>query len=269
MLKQRVLTALVLAPVVLGALFYLSLDQFLISLNVVLLIAAWEWASLAGLKSLFSKLAYVFSHGVALGGLHLYVGYQPSLELFILPLLLWCLALWWVVRYPVAGSWQKCSVRIFIGYLVLLPCWLAFVLLKTHPSADQMLLVLLLLVWGADVGAYFAGRKFGSTKLASVSPGKTREGVYGGLCTCVLIAVVGSYLLGLSVVSSFYLLALAVLTGLISVLGDLFESMLKRHCGLKDSGSILPGHGGVMDRIDSLTAAAPLFALGIQFLPLS
>lgn len=269
MLKQRVLTALVLAPVVLWALFFLSIDHFLIALNVVLLIGAWEWSALAGLKRLGVRLAYVGSHVAAIAGLHVFVGYQPSLELFVLPLLLWCFALWWVARYPSAGSWQQRNVRMLVGYLVLLPCWLAFVVVKTHPAANQMLLVLLLLVWGADVGAYFAGKRFGVTKLAAVSPGKTREGVYGGLFTCLLIALAGALWLGLSGVSMFYLVVLALFTGLISVLGDLFESMLKRHCGLKDSGNLLPGHGGVMDRIDSLTAAAPLFALGIQLMPLN
>ncbi|MBY4675648.1 phosphatidate cytidylyltransferase [Marinobacterium arenosum] len=269
MLKKRLLTALVLAPLVLWSLFYLSLEQLLVLVDLVLLLAAWEWSALAGLGRRLYRLGYVASHAVLLAVMHAQIDRVPSPGLFVAPLILWAVALWWVVRYPAAGLWRYTPVRGAAGYLVLLPCWFAFVVVKSHPWADQLLLLLVLLVWGADIGAYFAGKNFGRTKLARVSPGKTREGVYGGLLTCLLIALGSAYWLELPLLAAVYLLLLALMTGLISVLGDLFESMLKRHCGLKDSGRLLPGHGGVMDRIDSLTAAAPLFAIGIQFLPAS
>lgn len=269
MLKQRILTAVVLAPLALGALFFLPLDQFMLLFDLVLLAAAWEWSALSGLKGKLRRVIYVFTHALALLALHLVAVYWLSPQLFVVPLLMWGAAFWWVRRYPGGGVWQIVNVRLLLGYLVLLPCWLAFLAIKAHPWSDQLLLMLLLLVWGADVGAYFAGKRFGRTRLAAVSPGKTREGMYGGLLTCLLVALGASVYWELSMSVAVYLVALALITGLISVLGDLFESMLKRHCGLKDSGSLLPGHGGVMDRIDSLTAAAPLFALGVQLLPVN
>lgn len=267
MLKQRILTALVLAPLAIGALFFLPLDQFMALFDVVLLVAAWEWSALSGLKRVLPRLLYVFSHALALAAMHLLAVSWLSPQLFVLPLLMWAMALWWVSRYPAGGVWQVINVRLLLGYLALLPCWLAFLAIKAHPWSDQLLLVLLLLVWGADVGAYFSGKRFGKTRLAAVSPGKTREGLYGGLVACLFVGLGAALYWELSAGVAVYLVALALATGLISVLGDLFESMLKRHCGLKDSGNILPGHGGVMDRLDSLTAAAPMFALGVQLLP--
>jgi len=266
-LKQRILTALVLAPLAIGALFFLPLDLFMLSLDLVLLAGAWEWSALSGLKKTGQRVMYVFTHVLALAVMHLMAVYWLSPPVFVVPLLMWALALWWVGRFPVGGLWQVVNVRLLLGFLVLLPVWLAFLAIKAHPWSDQLLLVLLLLVWGADVGAYFAGKRFGKTRLAAVSPGKTREGMYGGLFTCAVVALGASLSLELDAMVAVYFVVLALVTGLISVLGDLFESMLKRHCGMKDSGSLLPGHGGVMDRIDSLTAAAPMFALGVQLLP--
>jgi len=266
-LKQRILTALVLAPLAIGALFLLPLDLFMILLDVVLLAGAWEWSALSGLKRTGQRIAYVFTHALALAVMHLMAVYWLAPPVFIVPLLMWVLALWWVGRYPSGGIWQIVNVRLLLGYLVLLPVWMAFLAIKAHPMADQLLLILLLLVWGADIGAYFSGKRFGKTRLAAVSPGKTREGMYGGLATCALVALGAALWLELESLVAVYLVVLALVTGLISVLGDLFESMLKRHCGLKDSGNLLPGHGGIMDRIDSLTAAAPMFALGVQLLP--
>jgi len=153
--------------------------------------------------------------------------------------------------------------KMVIGFLVLIPAWVAMVGMKAHPQGNLLIFMLFLLVWGADIGAYFTGKRFGRKKLIpQVSPGKTREGVLGGLAVCVLVAIGFAISSELSMGATLALLLLALVTGMVSVLGDLFESMFKRERGIKDSGRILPGHGGILDRIDSLTAAAPIFLLG-------
>jgi phosphatidate cytidylyltransferase len=147
---------------------------------------------------------------------------------------------------------------------VLISSWFALVELKRLDQGGVLILLLLLLVWASDIGAYISGKAWGRNKLApNVSPGKTREGLWGGLLCCVLVGAVYGLARELPLLQLVYLVVLSLCTGLASVLGDLFESMLKRHQGIKDSGCMLPGHGGVLDRIDSLTAAAPVFVLGI------
>ena len=137
--------------------------------------------------------------------------------------------------------------------------------LKASGQGELLIAVLFALVWGADIGAYFSGKRFGTHKLMpAVSPGKTVEGLVGGLVVCLLIALGVSVVLEFDYSATATLVLLAIATGLISVLGDLFESLFKRESGVKDSGTILPGHGGILDRIDSLTAAAPIFFLGIR-----
>jgi phosphatidate cytidylyltransferase len=154
-----------------------------------------------------------------------------------------------------------------MGVLVLVPSWYALTALRAQEQGLSMLLMLLMLVWGADIGAYVAGKSFGRNKLMpAVSPGKTREGLWGGLAVCALVGAGFSLWLELELPASVYLVLLSVMTGLVSVLGDLLESLFKRERGIKDSGKLLPGHGGVLDRIDSLTAAAPVFLVGLYFL---
>jgi phosphatidate cytidylyltransferase len=173
----------------------------------------------------------------------------------------WIVALVWVVRF--AGRVSGLSAGL-AGVLVLVPAWLALV--QLHEISRQLVLLLILLVVAADVGAYFGGRTFGKHKLApTVSPGKTWEGVAGGLVAALLMATAGVYWLNLNAWPFLGLVAAVVFA---SIVGDLTESMFKRHAGLKDSGSLLPGHGGVMDRVDSVTAAAPFFLLGLERLGL-
>ncbi len=270
MLKTRFITAIVLAPLALIVLFLFPLDQFLLVVDAVLLLGAWEWTRLAGLERAGFKAAYIASVGAALAGLHVLGDQLPVMPILIAGLLFWMFALFWVVRYPRASGWSARSVRLLMGYAVLLPVWVALGALKGLPLDNELILMLLLIVWGADIGAYFSGKSLGRNKLApAVSPGKTREGLYGGLLVCVLVGIGFSIWFELEFNSLVYLVLLCVMTGMISVLGDLFESMLKRNQGIKDSSQLLPGHGGVLDRLDSLTAAAPLFVVGVQFLTLA
>ena len=165
--------------------------------------------------------------------------------------------------------WEKSAVRTLCGVLLLSAAWLSMVELKALESGDAWLLLILLIVWAADIGAYFSGKRWGRVKLAPhVSPGKTREGMYGGLVAVGLTVLAFSWWNELTFSSVVYLMLLSLVVGLVSVMGDLFESLLKRHAGVKDSGTILPGHGGVLDRIDSILAAAPLYYLGLTFLPI-
>jgi len=263
MLKQRIITALILAPLVLAATFLLPLFEFKLFIAAVMTLAAWEWANLSGLKSPTQRIGYA----VAVLAIIVAMKYLmiAALPVLVAALLFWCIALGWVTTFPNSKSqWQGVGARALMGLFVLIPAWSGLVELKAQPSGNAWLLLLMLLVWGADVGAYFAGRRWGNKKLAArVSPGKTWAGFYGGLATSLLVAWVFGWQVALDGAQLVGLLLVCLITALVSVLGDLLESMLKRHRGIKDSSNLLPGHGGVMDRIDSLTAAAPIFALGL------
>jgi phosphatidate cytidylyltransferase len=194
----------------------------------------------------------------------------PGLAVLVLAAGWWLLALLLVAGYP-AGSrfWHPVWVRSAMGVAVLVPAWVGLVHLRSGTVSlgemDNNLLLILYnfcIVWAADIGAYFAGRRFGRRKLAPrVSPGKSWAGVYGGLGSVLLLALLVASWAQCTPAQTFGLVVISLVTAVVSVLGDLLESMLKRHCGLKDSSQLLPGHGGIMDRIDSLTAAIPVFAL--------
>ncbi|WP_372741645.1 phosphatidate cytidylyltransferase [Neptunomonas sp.] len=269
MLKQRIITASVLAPVVLCGVFLLPVMGFAIFFALVTLIGAWEWALLSGLKKPLHRLAFCFFVLVAIGISSWF--YETGNDYFVLfpAVFVWLMAIFWICRYPGSGMWEKSAVRTLCGVLLLSAAWLSMVELKALESGDAWLLLILLIVWAADIGAYFSGKRWGRVKLAPhVSPGKTREGMYGGLVAVGLTVLAFSWWNELTFSSVVYLMLLSLVVGLVSVMGDLFESLLKRHAGVKDSGTILPGHGGVLDRIDSILAAAPLYYLGLTFLPI-
>ena len=260
MLKQRIITAAWLAPLVLAGLFGLNGGAFALFTALIVLLGTWEWANLAGVTHRAQRAQLV----VAMAALML-VMWLVGAATAVWPLWLaaagWLLNLYWVTRYPAAAQqWQATTRRLAMGLWVLLPCWVGFNVLRE--SGMAWLLFVLLLVWCADIGAYFVGRNWGKRKLAPrVSPGKSWEGVYGGLVTTALLAIVFAVWLSLDMAGSLTLILVTAIVTLTSVLGDLLESMLKRHRNIKDSSQLLPGHGGVLDRIDSLTAAIPLFAL--------
>lgn len=268
MLRQRVLTALVLAPLALWGIWSLSSEVLSIILAVIFSLGGWEWSRLVGLTSRAARIAYSASFPVLCYLLYplLQQGNWPQFVL-VLAVMWWVMALLSVVSFPRSTDFWKGSAvaRGIAGLFVLLPAWAALSLLHSQFGPGYFIL-LVLLIWGADTGAYFAGRAFGKRKLAPrVSPGKSWEGVVGGLLLSLLVAVVATNWLA-PVGGMVTFLLLVVVTIFISVLGDLSESMFKRIMELKDSGGILPGHGGVLDRIDSLTAAAPIFILGLIWL---
>lgn len=263
MLKQRLLTAIILAPLALAGLFALEGAAFAIFTGAVILVAAWEWSRLSGLQTLGQTL-YPLVIGLTLWG----AWGQPHLlhQALGAAALFWSLALILVITYPKTVHWWRCPARrAVMGFFVLLPAWAGFILLRDLGAF--WLLYVLLIAWVADIFAYFSGRAFGKNKLApAVSPGKSWEGVAGGLIGTTGLSLAATLYLDLAANQSLILLfTTLVITG-VSVLGDLTESLVKREAGMKDSSQLLPGHGGFMDRIDSLTSAVPLFALLLIYL---
>lgn len=260
MLKQRIVTAIVLAAAVLVVVFLLPQPATVLALAILTLAGAWEWAAFAGIDNAVGRTGYVTTVAAVMGLVWWLTTAVFGLEpLLWLSLAWWIIALFWVTFFPGRVNSGLAAVS---GVAVLVPAWVALVrLYLLTPNGPEMLVFVLFVVWAADVGAYFAGGALGRTKLAPrVSPGKTWEGVLGGLLAALGVGLLGAFWFDLPV-TAFLLLCVGVV--LASVVGDLTESMFKRHVGLKDSGSALPGHGGVLDRIDSITAAAPVFLLGL------
>ncbi|WP_312761510.1 phosphatidate cytidylyltransferase [Stutzerimonas balearica] len=261
MLKQRIITAAILLPIALIGFFLLEGLAFAIFIGVAVTLGGWEWARLAGFSSQSVRIGY--AAGVALLLAVLYA--NPALAAWVLAAAIawWVFATFLVLGYPQSRRyWGGAGGSLAFGFLVLLPAWQALVLLKQWPMGNWLIVAVMVLVWVADIGAYFSGRRFGRRKLApEVSPGKSWEGLFGGLVASLLVTVgVGLYRDWAPRELVLALLGAAVVV-LISVIGDLTESMFKRNAGIKDSSQLLPGHGGVMDRIDSLTAAVPVFAV--------
>ncbi len=270
-LKQRIVTGLALAGSLLAAVALLPLPALAGIFALVVSIASWEWSRLAGYRALWLRVAYLALAIGAMAGLYFYADLAgtPRLEqlqpVLGLACLWWAIALLWIKTYPMSGAlWGTGPMLGLMGLLVLVPAWLSAVFLLSYEHGKLMLLAMIILVAGADIGAYFSGHRFGKTRLApTVSPGKSWEGVVGGQLTCISLALLAHFLLELERISLAGIIAIAVVGAAASVVGDLLESMVKRHSGVKDSGTILPGHGGFLDRIDGITAAAPVVALGL------
>ncbi len=275
MLKQRIITASVLASLFVWGVVALPTAYIALLFAVMVTVGAAEWVRLMGEPAAIGKYPFI-----ALVWVSMIIAAWASQYAALFYLLLIISALWWgyavwlLRRYSehvLSGEAQGVVTQFplaalpAIGIILLVPTWIAMVVL--HTISPYWLLLLLLLIWGADTGAYFAGRAFGKRKLApQVSPGKSWEGVAGAMAMTVVVALVGGVLLDVSGVALLGLVLLALVTVAFSIVGDLLESLMKRRVGVKDSGTLLPGHGGVLDRIDSLTAAAPLFALGVSLL---
>lgn len=268
MLKERVITALLLLPVVLWCVFGGVATAFPLFAAAIILAAAWEWTAMMRIQSVLLRGVYVALIFASLWAVMPHAlrfdrsGVDALAPVLVVTAGFWLLALVAVRRYPGdAQHWDRPFLMALMGWLLLVPTWAGLV--QLHGQSPWWLLYVLVLVWGADTGAYFAGRRFGRIKLApAVSPAKTREGLYGGLIVTTVIMLSVALSRELSAMQFVSFAVVSALTVLASVLGDLFESMVKRRAGIKDSGKIFPGHGGALDRIDSITAAAPVFLAG-------
>ena len=274
MTKTRLLAALVMAPLAIAAVLLLPTPWMAALSAAMFLIGLWEWLKLAEIEDTLSRsvllvvnlllmVALVWASRSASGG---------SLVLLQIMVMIgvgwWCLAALWLRHYDFASD-HDTHARVFklaAATLSVIPAWCALALIHaSQPHGNRWLLVALMIIWAADSGAYFAGRKFGRTKLSPrISPNKTVEGMVGGIVAGMLVALVAAPLANdaITMKQLLYVAIVAIWTILFSVVGDLFESLLKRHVGAKDSGNLIPGHGGVLDRIDSVLAALPVFALG-------
>lgn len=265
MLKQRIWTAVCLIPLVLLILFLGPAWLYQSVLTLIFLAAAYEWSLLAKLSTWYWTVLWWLS--LVLVGFA--VTFVPNNIVLWLALAGWLIASFSVVYFPRGGHWFRRYTwfRLGIGLWLLIPAWAGLWVLRALPHGAAWVLLLLLLVWGADIGGYFGGRFFGKHLLArEVSPKKTIEGVMGGLILALIACGVVAAFIAPQLLyrPAFWLLILACI--LLSVLGDLTESMYKRMQSVKDSGQLLPGHGGLLDRIDSLLAATPLFVVGLSLL---
>ena len=277
MLKQRIVTAVVLLACLIAATTLLSSFGFALFVSVTVMLAAWEWCGLTGLGKQLSRAGYMTAIATVLAGLFLALNIsgdalgvnQYRLAVILgLGTLFWLLSLIILITYPTnKTAWNDQSKIAIMGLFALIPVWAAVIQLKYLMPSGVLVIALIILVAAVDVGGYFVGIRFGRRRLApELSPSKSWEGVWGGLGLCLLVGI------GLSWAAHRYieilepwqfiaLLMLTLLTTFFSIIGDLLESMLKRNRNVKDSGGILPGHGGLLDRGDGLMAAAPIYTL--------
>lgn len=275
MFKKRIATALVLVPVLILAIFYLSMLWFSILIGAIITWAAWEWSALIGWKEKSPRVAYtlivlillVMSYFVLSASNFTLINW-----IFGITFLVWIWASIAMLNYAFGRSplgLQYPFLKALMGLFALVPCWLAVVMIRETIGSPAWLLFGLLIIWGGmDTGAYLAGRLWGQHKLAPrVSPKKTWEGFFGGIILTLIITIIMSLaVFHVTLAQVFEFCIVAIIVGIFAVMGDLVESMLKRQAGIKDSGSGLPGHGGILDRIDSVTAALPVFALALLIL---
>lgn len=271
MLGQRIVTALILLPLVLAGLFFLESEAFSWFVAGIAAVDAWEWARLAGLQTQPLRLIYALAVVLLIW----------LLGNTVKPLMLYAAFAWWVLAFGLVLTfpatqkiWKSVSCRLFLGVFILLPFWAGVVFLRgtelsPFPDLSALWLVFyaLFVVFAADTGAYFSGKAWGRAKLApKVSPGKSWAGFWGGIASSSALALIAGYILDASLSLLLQMVLVTAITAAFSVVGDLTESMFKRNEGVKDSSQLLPGHGGVLDRIDSLTAAFPVLACLLLFI---
>lgn len=276
MTKTRLWAALIMAPIAILSVLFVPTPVLAALSAVLFLIALWEWLKLAEVDDTLARTILLLCNVAVMAALvwgsrSAQGGSFALLQLVVLiGVVWWLLAMLWMQHYHFASDHDSHAraFKLLAGTLAVIPAWCALGLIHaSQPNGHQWLLLALFLVWAADSGAYFAGRhlggKFFARKLAPrISPNKTIEGLLGGLLLALVVAIAGALLIGVEAAQLSSVAVVAAATVLFSVVGDLFESLLKRHVGVKDSGDLIPGHGGVLDRMDSVLAALPVFALG-------
>jgi phosphatidate cytidylyltransferase len=308
MLLQRVITATILAPLVVMAVFFMPGDYFSLVFGLIILVAAWEWSHLIGINGPSKKYLFllgllipmlwiqfwtqfleglqylietaqqdIYQHAKKVGWISIstfmeYLNvpdvrlYSGVLEWFVIPPVIFWVLVMALIKHSPSGVLKlelKPRQKALLGWFVLLSAWMFLVRLRVL-YGTELTMYFFALIWVADIAAYFVGKKFGNTKLApEISPGKTMAGFYGALIAALICSALLGLIYGFPLMNASDIVLLSVLTVLISIYGDLFFSVVKRQSGVKESGSILPGHGGILDRIDSLIAAIPFFYAGI------
>jgi phosphatidate cytidylyltransferase len=272
MLRLRIITALCMVAIFLPALFLMPSMLFSIATVPLVLVAGWEWSRLVKIRSVVARIGYLLLIVMTLFAASLWLGLpdtfdpQRAQQLLLVAVGVWAFIFLWIQGYPSSAIlWSARPILGLLGLILLVFTWIAIVTILNYQSGQWLLLLAIVIIVLADVGGFFAGKYFGKHKLAPIiSPGKTWEGFVGGLLLeGVLVGSLVWYLSDHVTVLGLSLLVIPV--ALYSVLGDLFESMIKRHSGVKDSGRLLPGHGGVLDRIDGVMAALPMFGLILPF----
>jgi phosphatidate cytidylyltransferase len=269
MSMQRTVTSLVLVPLVVLAILFLQTPYVAAIAAALFLGGLWEWSRMVGIEAQLWRAAYLMANIALMTGLL----WAHALPLFTLVSLVgvawWVVAVLWLAFPDIGragGAWAR-AIKLVVGTLAIIPAWCALVLLHYGASSASLpdangprwALLALVMVWAADSCAYFVGVHFGKRKLIPrISPGKTWMGLWGGVAGALVVGLVGARWVGVKDTQWVTMTELTLLTVIASVVGDLFESLMKRHSGLKDSGTLIPGHGGVLDRIDSLLAALPV-----------
>ena len=267
------MTAAVLIPLVIWCIFGLStFPVFAIVIGVIVSLGVSEWARLTG----FDQYKQYQNSYLIIIILLMFASVGLMQSGFLFALLLLASVAWWTVQifnlpsYDGESGFANDNMlnNLWTGIYLLVPTWASLIFLHQQAEIGSgLVMLLLLLIWTADSGAYFAGRKFGKNKLAPlISPGKTKEGAYGAFAASALVAIIGGFWLDLGFFQFIFFIILSMIVVVYSIGGDLLESVYKRRAGVKDSGTLLPGHGGVLDRIDSLMSASPIFTLGIWLL---
>lgn len=265
-MKQRVVTALLITPFAVALILLSPSVLFAAIIATLCLIALWEWTRLSGMRSRPQRAVLVSVLAVAMYVLRDQADTPLGWTAVAAGCIFWFGAIAWLRHFSFAAatSLRNTSIKLAAGVLAVLPAWTALMqVYRMQDSPHTWALYSLVLVWAADTFAYLAGSRWGKKKLApKISPGKTMAGVYGALVGSAVVATIGGQLLGVHAPVLIGLVVVALISVLFSIVGDLFESLIKRHANVKDSGALFPGHGGVFDRLDGVFAALPIFMLG-------